>query len=69
MEKKWKNEWGDQIVFSRGTSNSRGVATLFPQNIDFNIQEKYNDDSGRFLLLKCKFKEMSYIIVNCYAPT
>ncbi len=68
-KKKWKNEMGGQIVFSHRTSNCRGVATLFPQNVDFNIQEKYSDDSGRFLLLKCKFEEMSYIILNCYAPT
>ncbi len=39
--KKWKIQLGGQIVFSHGTSNSRGVVTLFPQNINFNIQEKY----------------------------
>ncbi len=60
---------GGQIVFSHGTSNSQGVATLFPQNADFNIQEKYSDNSDRFIFLKCKFEEVSYIRVNCYAPT
>ncbi len=39
--------------FSHGTLNSRSVATLFPRNLDFNILEKYNDENGRFLLLKC----------------
>ncbi len=51
-EKKWKKEWGGQIIFSHGTSNSRGVATLFPTNLDFIILEQYNDENGRFLLLK-----------------
>ncbi len=52
-EKKWKKEWGRQIIFSHGTSNSRGVTPFFPPNLDFNILEKYNDENGRFLLLKC----------------
>ncbi len=68
-ERKWKKEWGGQIIFSHGTSNSRGVATLFRPNLDFKILEKYNDENGRFLLLKCKFEESIYIMVNCYAPT
>ncbi len=66
--KKRKNEWGGQIVFSHGTSNSHGVAILFPPTLDYNILEKQSDNDGCFLLLKCKFGEAIYIIVNCYAP-
>ncbi len=32
MEKKWKNEWGGHIIFSHGTSASKGVAILFPES-------------------------------------
>ncbi len=59
-EKKWKNEWGGQIIFSHGTSNSRGVATLFPPNVDYTILEKYSDNNGKFLLVKCKCEETIY---------
>ncbi len=64
-----ENEWGGQIIFSDGTSNSWGVATLFPPNVDYTILEKYSDNNGRFLQVKCKCEETIYIIINCYAPT
>ncbi len=69
LKKKWKKEWGVQIVFCHGTSNSRGIAIHFPPTLDYNILEKHSDNDGWFLLLKCKFEEAIYIIVNCYAPT
>ncbi len=68
MKNKWKKERGGQLIFSHGTSNSTGVAILFPPNFR-KILEKYNDDNGRFLLLKCKFEESIYVMVNCYALT
>ncbi len=60
---------GGQLFFSHGSSNSHGVATLFPTNSDYKILEKYCDINERFLLLKCKCEESIYVIVNCYAPT
>ncbi len=69
MGKKWKSKlWVGQIIFSRGYSNSRGIATFFLPNSDYKILEKDSDINGRFLLLKCKCEEAIYIIVNCYAP-
>ncbi len=50
---------GGQIIFSHGTTNS----------LDYLILEKYSDNNGRFLLLKCKFEESIYVIVNYYALT
>ncbi len=29
-ENKWKKEWEGKIIFNHGTSNSEGVAILFP---------------------------------------
>ncbi len=51
-------------MFSHGTSNSRGVATLFPPNLDFNILEKFNEENGRFILLKCIFEEDQLDFIN-----
>ncbi len=67
-EQKWKNEWVGQIVFSPGTSNSWGIAIIFPPTLDYNILEKHSDNDGQFLLLKCKFEGAIYIVVNFYAP-
>ncbi len=57
------------MIFSHGTSNSRGIAIFFPQTLDYNIFEKPSDSNGIFLLLKRKCEEAIYVIVNCYAPT
>ena len=36
----WKRDWGGDIFFSNGTSNSRGVAVLLPNNTDYTIKKK-----------------------------
>ncbi len=41
---------GGQIIFSYRNSNGKGVAILFPPNLDYKILEKYSDENGRFLL-------------------
>ncbi len=38
-------------------------------NLDYHIFEKYYYNNERILLLKCKFEESVYVIVNCYALT
>ena len=63
------NGRGAQRIFSHGTSNSRGVAILFPANFEYKILEKYIDKNGRSIILKCKFEDSVYILINCYGPT
>ena len=53
-EKIWKDDWLGNIFFSHGSSNSKGVAILIPNNIQFDIQDKITDSEGRFLILKIK---------------
>ncbi len=50
----------DSKNWENSTSNSQGVATLFPPNVDYIILEKYSDNNGRFLLVKCKCEEIIY---------
>ncbi len=57
------------MIFSLGTLYSRGVAIDFPTNGDYSILEKYNNNNERFVLLKWKCEEATYVIANCYAPT
>ena len=42
-ERLWKLDWGGDIVFNHGTSNSTGIAVLLNQNIvgDIKIQIRY----------------------------
>ncbi len=69
MEKKWKNECGRHIIFSHGTSASKGVAILFPEKLESKILEKYSDSEGRLLIVKFCIEKTIYILTNGYAPT
>ena len=37
MDEKWTKEWAGDIYLNNGTSHSRGVAILLPQNMECNI--------------------------------
>ncbi len=42
--------------FSNGSSNSKGVAILFPNNIIFELCDKKYDNEGRMLIVKLKIQ-------------
>ena len=65
----WKNEWPGKILFSHGTSNSKGVCILLPLNIDCHVEDKITDNEGRLIILKLKINTEIFILCNIYAPT
>jgi len=69
LEKTWQNDWKGQIEFSHGCVNSRGVAILFPKNVDVQIDKKCTDSNGRILLLDCTIEDQNIVFINVYAPT
>jgi exonuclease III len=64
-----KNEWKGEIYCSYGTSQSRGVATLIPDNIVHNVEQITQDKEGRYILLQGTFMGTKMCILNVYAPT
>lgn len=68
-EQMWKRDWGSDIFYSHGTTDSRGVAILFPKQLDYSVTELLYDDRGRYLLLDCLIDGSRFILVNIYAPT
>ena len=68
-EERWQKEWGSSIVFSHGTGKSKGVAILFPSNLDIVVNEKITDKDGRFILLDLDVNNQNLILINVYAPT
>ena len=48
-EPDWSSEWGSEIIFSHGSTNSRGVAILIPESLklNFEIVSTFKDMSGR----------------------
>ena len=65
----WKNEWGAPVYHSHGTHNSRGVAILMPNNLDYKVQDVISDDRGRLLILDILIDDTRFILANIYAPT
>lgn len=64
----WQNEWGGQIIFSNGSTNSRGVMTLVKRSSPLKIIRTDMDISGRFLITEIEIDEQEYLFVNMYAP-
>ena len=67
-EYRWSKEWGGLSLWSRGSSNSKGVTILFNKNKHFNIIESICDPNGRYISCKVKLDENVYNLVNVYAP-
>ena len=67
-EKVWKNEWGGNIFYSHGTSNSTGVAIGFSQNlnIDINEQKISRDEQGRILIIEATYDDKNLLLINLY---
>ena len=69
IESLWMKEWGGHILYSHGNNLSRGVAVLFPKNLDYEIKNCVSDDFGRFLILELNVNEYDFLLINGYAPT
>ena len=52
VEEKWKKEWGGDIYFSHGSSNSTGVAILFSKDFTVNVVKEVKDTKGRLIILE-----------------
>ena len=68
IENQWKNEWGTELIFCHGSSNSQGVAILIKNGIDCTIHKKILDPLGRYIILKAEIKDKMYVLINVYAP-
>ena len=46
---------GGKIIFSNGSSQSRGVAILIPKpfGLDLTVVKQTEDEDGRILLIEC----------------
>lgn len=68
MERVWQNEWGGHIIFSHGTSSSKGVAILFNPKLHFSIVKVRNDQNGRYIILDLSIGATTLTVICCYGP-
>ena len=68
VESRWRNEWGGKVYFVHGTNHGRGVMILFKPGLDAEVISTHQDDIGRLLLIEVKLHDVTYKLVNVYAP-
>ena len=66
----WKAQYNGTIVFSDGTTNTKGVAILFNKSIGISESEIDidKDNEGRYIIATFKYSGKSMSIINVYAP-
>ena len=64
----WSAEWGYKTIFSCCNSAKGGVAILFNNNFDFQLQRTYVDPNGRFIICDITLDKKCVTIATLYAP-
>ena len=67
-EKEFKNDWGDEIFFSHGSSNSRGTTIMFKKNFEYHIKENIVDPNGNYVGLNISMLNTDITLINVYGP-
>ena len=67
-KKLWSAEWGASIIYSHGTTHSKGVCILLNPSSPFNLSSIQVDPEGRFLIAKLTIEEKYFFITNIYGP-
>ena len=65
------NQWGcdrGSILFSYGTSDSKGVLIAFREALQIKVKSIFRDKDGRYLILKAIIQNKPIVLVNFYAP-
>ena len=66
LEKIWKSDWGGDIFFSHGKSNSTGCAIAFSDNFSVKVKNQARDDCGRLLILEVTINDTDFLLINLY---
>ena len=67
-ENLWKSQWPGEIYFAHGSIHSRGVAILIRKGFDFELKSLRSDEEGRYLILKANIQDVTFLLINVYAP-
>ena len=65
-EKLCEMEWGNKIEWLHETNESRGLAILLKNNLNYDLIKTYQDPHGSFLYLEIKGKNSFLPIPNIY---
>ena len=66
----WKKQWGEknEIIFSHGENNSKGVSILINRNKYIQVTQRLQDNEGRYCIAEIGYKNKQFVLVNIYGP-
>ena len=64
----WRADWGSKILFDHGNKQSKGVAILLSNKIEFKIHKVLSSNEGRYILAVIEIDSVKYLLANIYAP-
>ena len=67
-ESDWYKNWGPEIYFSHGSSNSQGVAILIKPNSNISVVKHMVLSEGRAQLLEITHNSVKFCLINVYCP-
>jgi exonuclease III len=67
-ERSYKVKWGNNVFFSHGTTQSKGICIIIPKDFKGDCEKNYSDLEGRLLVIKLTINKVEYIVGNIYAP-
>ena len=67
-ESLWNTEWGSQMIFSHGETNSRGVMIAMYNAKDIQILKISRDSRGRYLIIDIQKDDSKMTLINLYVP-
>lgn len=68
IESTWRAEWGGQILFSHGDSNSRGIAILIRKGSEFVVEQFKMDTNGRYLVVRLVRDQEKFLLATFTRP-
>ena len=61
-------DWGSEVILSAVSTESRGVAILFNENLDYKLLSVDRDDRGNLLVLELELQLEKLLLVVIYGP-
>ena len=69
VENLWRQQWHGDMIFSHGTSNSKGCCIAFRYDLEYKLlSPEISDENGRFIILHIEIQGTPYILINYYGP-
>lgn len=64
----WRSQWGGEIMYANGTSQSKGVIILIKRGLNYRKISESRDPCGRYVISEIEIENLQFVLCNLYAP-